>query len=181
MSEWGGGANSEWGGLLRPGEPLGWPTGLLPVIQVFMLLRLYTVSRDNIYYPGPPSPNGISLLLERGADPALRTGDGCTPLMEACRAGFVDCVKRLLSHEKARATIDCQMVDGITALYYACYGGHDEAVRLLVDAGANLSMADKGGFTSMQIAKRRDHSECVAIIQVSGTLRSCSCWFILYT
>lgn len=45
----------------------------------------------------------VRLLLERGADPCLRSRDGCTPLMEAGWRGYTNVVACLLTHPHAHA------------------------------------------------------------------------------
>ena len=43
-------------------------------------------------------------------------------------------------------------------------------VKLLVEAGANPTMADNEGRTPMDLAKSRDYQECITILQVSTVL-----------
>lgn len=40
----------------------------------------------------------VALLLERGADPSIRTSTGWTPLMAAVIGGYYPTVKLLLEH-----------------------------------------------------------------------------------
>ena len=108
----------------------------------------------------------VDLLLERGADPAVFSSPGLTPLMEACRTGSVSCVRRLLSHNLARTTIDYQSDHGLTALHYACFVGYEEIVKALLEGGANPTLRYKDATTAMDTAERRGHHGIVSLLQV---------------
>ena len=61
-------------------------------------------------------------------------------LIEAARLGMVDDLKAIVhAHpELVRERDDM----GATALHYAAFGGHRDAVRLLVEAGADINATD---------------------------------------
>jgi ankyrin repeat protein len=63
------------------------------------------------------------------ADDELRTD-------EAALFGRVDRLRALLDEDPAR--VDAVSPDGFTPLHLAVFGGHEAAVRLLVDRGADL-------------------------------------------
>jgi len=96
----------------------------------------------------------VRLLLDKGADPSIRTFDNTTPLMVASGVGWaegftfqyseeqtLDLVKLLL--DKGSRVNDAND-DGITALHGAAYKGANKVVQLLVDRGADLAAKDKG-------------------------------------
>ena len=62
-------------------------------------------------------------------------------LIEAARLGMVEDLKNIVHRypELVREKDET----GATALHYAAFGGHREAVRLLVQAGADINAADK--------------------------------------
>ncbi len=62
-------------------------------------------------------------------------------LIEAARLGIVEDLKTIVhSHPQFVREKD---ESGATALHYAAFGGHREAVRLLVQAGADINAADE--------------------------------------
>jgi hypothetical protein len=45
---------------------------------------------------------------------------------------------------------------------------HQEIVCLLIEAGANLNLADKDGVTALQHAQRKGHHEIVVMLREAG-------------
>jgi ankyrin repeat protein len=99
---------------------------------------------------------------------ACRTGDvdkvhkvlGCKDAAEAdessgrlCRACAQDdptAVKLLI--EAGETDLDQIAKNGATALHIACQRGHNECVRLLIEAGCNLDSATRNGNTPLGVA-----------------------------
>jgi ankyrin repeat protein len=116
----------------------------------------------------------VKLLVERGADPTVATDVGSTPLMGASLSGHVEVVRFLLGHPIARATINQRSSDGATALWSACFGGRGGTVRLLLESGADPTIARTDGTTPMAIAqihtldntRAEGRRECVALLEV---------------
>ena len=108
-----------------------------------------------------------SLLLARGADTSPRVS-GWNPCVGAASAGHADVVELLLAH-------GCGDIDqywqqtGETALHIACSCGWADILGLLLGAGADPHLVERvEGRTALEIAVRRGHAECVALLQVSG-------------
>ncbi len=101
----------------------------------------------------------LRLLLEHGADPALATTNGTTPLMVASGIGWVEGVTYEWSEEDNLATVRLLLElgadvnaadgDGRTALHGAAHKGRNDVVRLLVDHGADLAARDYGSRDSI--------------------------------
>jgi ankyrin repeat protein len=95
---------------------------------------------------------------------------GGTALIPAAHHGHTEAVRLLLG-----TAIDRDHVNrlGWTALLEAVILGdggpvHTEIVRLLVEAGANVNIADREGVTPLQHAKRRGFAAMVRILEVRG-------------
>ncbi|HET9938054.1 MAG TPA: ankyrin repeat domain-containing protein [Gaiella sp.] len=95
---------------------------------------------------------------------------GGTALIPAADRGHVETVRRLL-----RTEIDVDHVNdlGWTALLEAVLLGdggaaHTEIVRLLVDAGADVSIADREGRTSLEHARAAGYAEIAALLERAG-------------
>ena len=70
-----------------------------------------------------------------------------------------------------RAEVNHAAKNGFTALYGACRNGHVEAIRALVEAGADLSRADNNGFTPLSIARANNHEAAVqALVEAGATV-----------
>ncbi|MCB9750008.1 MAG: ankyrin repeat domain-containing protein [Myxococcales bacterium] len=88
----------------------------------------------------------VQLLLERGADVALADEGrlisipSLPALAAAASAGRLQVVRALLA---ARAPLDQRSSYGRTALILAIEGDHDAVVEALIDAGADLELADE--------------------------------------
>ncbi|OQW35495.1 MAG: hypothetical protein A4E19_01040 [Nitrospira sp. SG-bin1] len=112
----------------------------------------------------------LKLTLKAGPNFKIYNRFGGTALIPACERGHLDVVKELLKTE-----IDIDHVNnlGWTALLEALIlsdGGptHQEIVRLLVSAGANVNLSDKQGVTPLQHAQRSGYKEIVGILESYG-------------
>ena len=95
---------------------------------------------------------------------------GGTALIPAADRGHVDVVRALLETEIA---VDHVNNLGWTALLEAVILGnggraHQEIVRLLVEAGADASIADRDGVTPLEHARRSGYDEIAALLAPSG-------------
>lgn len=111
----------------------------------------------------------LQWLLAQGADPLVTDAQGGTGLIHAADAGNVAVVEILLqTAEKDR--IDHVNSYGWTALLEAVLlgGGDDEhtqIVRLLLDAGADQTIADDEGVAALQHARERGYDRIVTLLQ----------------
>lgn len=83
----------------------------------------------------------VRLLLERGADPNARNGDGLTALMQACSSDYlpVGIVRLLLDRG---ADVNAVSADGLTALDFALRRNHPQILAALTAAGARRGQPD---------------------------------------
>lgn len=109
----------------------------------------------------------VNLLLGKGASLLITTKSGQTsPLIESSSSGRVEVVRSLLRHPQAALTLNQCDAFGKTALWWACYKGHDEVVMLLLEAGADPGLTDKYGVTPMAIATKHGHEDCIDLLKV---------------
>jgi uncharacterized protein len=122
-------------------------------------------------YAGAESRNEIlRMTLAAGADLASTNRYGGTALIPAAHQGHVETVKILLA-----TAIDKDHVNrlGWTALLEAVILGdggpaHNEIVRLLIDAGADVNPADSDGVTALAHARRRGFNAMARMLEAAG-------------
>ena len=104
----------------------------------------------------------MRLLLAAGADPMVKTRDGTTALMAAAGAVRAKGESLISESETLDATrlavqigIDLDAAnerEGNTALHAAAYFGLPQVAQYLGEAGANLNVKNKGGYTPLKVA-----------------------------
>ena len=121
-------------------------------------------------YAGAEGRTEILKMTLPTADLKSTNRYGGTALIPAAHHGHTEAVRILLG-----TAIDKDHVNrlGWTALIEAVIlsdGGpvHTEIVRLLVEAGANMNIADREGVTPLQHAKRRGYAAMVRILEARG-------------
>jgi uncharacterized protein len=112
----------------------------------------------------------LQLTLAAGADVHRTDSYNGTGLIRAADRGHVEIIRELL-----RTDIDVDHVNrlGWTALLEAIILGdggprHTEVVRLLVESGAEVNLADANGVSPLSHARRRGHAEIAAILEAAG-------------
>ena len=133
------------------------------------------ISDSPYLYAGAEGPLAIlRMTLAHGADLASVNRYGGTALIPAAHHGHVDIVRELLT-----TAIDIDHVNepGWTALLEAIILGdggpaHTEIVRLLLDAGADPTIADGDGVTPLEHATDRGYAEIERMITEALKRRS---------
>jgi ankyrin repeat protein len=113
----------------------------------------------------------LKIALAGGGNPKAITSryDG-TALIAAAHLGHAEIVRTLIA---ANAPLDHVNNLGWTALIESIVLGdggknHTDTLRALVEAGANVNLADRGGTTPLGLAKARGYTEMVAILEKAG-------------
>jgi ankyrin repeat protein len=110
----------------------------------------------------------VNVLLSSGADSSIKSRCRSTALMWASSWGHVGVVKQLLQHMQGHE-LNERDNSGRTALGWACQFGSMEVLRLLLLAGADYAIGTIDGWAPRDEAERGRHTECVALLEVSGT------------
>lgn len=117
----------------------------------------------------------LRAVLRGNPDLKLRNKHGGIAIIPAAERGHVALVRELLD----TTDIDVDHVNdlGWTALLEAVMLGdggaaHVEIVRLLLESGADRSIADPEGRTALDHARERGHVEMVALLEAPGGVAS---------
>jgi len=113
----------------------------------------------------------LRLANETGADPAITNRYGGIALIPASERGHVETVRYLL--EETDVDVDHVNRLGWTALLEAILlsdGGprHQAIVAMLIDAGADVDLADKDGVRPLAHARARGQLETAALLVAAG-------------
>jgi ankyrin repeat protein len=103
----------------------------------------------------------VKLLLENGANPALATANGMTPLMAASVRGDVEAMKLLVDKN---ADVNTRNGAGETALMFAATNGSPAAVKFLIDRDADAKAKSKRGETALGNAGTSGVEETVRML-----------------
>jgi uncharacterized protein len=113
----------------------------------------------------------LRIAIDGGGNPKAITSryDG-TALIAAAHLGHAEVVKMLIA---AKAPLDHVNNLKWTALIESIVLGnggsnHTETLRALVEAGANVNIADGSGTTPLTLARSRNYREMVAILERAG-------------
>jgi hypothetical protein len=112
----------------------------------------------------------LELTLANGADVHAKDSYNGTGLIRAADRGYIGIVQRLLETD---IEVDHANRLGWTALLEAIILGggdrrHTEVVRFLVEAGADVNLADAEGVTPLAHARRHGFDEMASILERAG-------------
>ena len=129
--------------------------------------------KDNVFlYAGAEGLLDIlKLAIDARANTKITNRFGGTALIPAAERGHVEIVTELIQ----RTDVDINHVNnlGWTALLEAIILGdggprRTEVVRLLVEAGANVNLADGKGVTPLTHARQHGYQQIISILQNAG-------------
>jgi uncharacterized protein len=133
------------------------------------MLRRRTPGEARFTKPRANDQTLLRSLLDQGANPNARDGEGRTPLMDAAAAGQLDSMRTLLL---AGADVNAWSRAGRTALIEAAADGQLEAARLLIQSGANLNHRQRGWGTAPETAERTGHNDIAELLRKAGARSS---------
>jgi uncharacterized protein len=104
-------------------------------------------------------PEIVKLLLDRGADPNRQDHNGWTALLKAAYQGNAKCIEILASHTKLELD---------RALLVATLMERKEAVKVLLDNGAEVDFRASDGRTPLILAAGKGNKEIVELLLQAG-------------
>jgi ankyrin repeat protein len=115
------------------------------------------------------------LLLEHKADPDINNSAGQTPLMEAAKTGKADLVRDLVAHhadlnakegdDGLPGTLDVSAGTGMTPLILAVVGNHLAVANILLQAGADVSIRNRGGQDALDVAIKNGNQDMISLLR----------------
>ena len=151
------------------------------VLAAGLLLLAPAMRADDTADVGSPRPDGstalhwavfagdaaeVERLLEAGADFALETRYGVTPMSLAAEVADTEILKLLLA---AGADVDSPNPEGQTALMTVARTGNIEAAKLLLEHGATVDARESwGGQTALMWAAARRHPAMIELLIEHG-------------
>jgi ankyrin repeat protein len=107
----------------------------------------------------------VRLLIDHGANVNTASTQGVTPLMEAAMRNQKDAIALLL--EKG-ADPNARDEKGNTALLWALMMGRLDSATVLINSGADVNLPNGQGVTPMKVAKMRQDSKLLKLLQGKG-------------
>lgn len=108
--------------------------------------------QTSLHFAATKGHRGVAeMLLGRDADPVFRDQAGWTPLHAAARSGATD-VAAVLLQKLTAAQVNLPGPDGETALHRAAYWGQVDVCSLLVEHGADPTLANDAGRCPQDVA-----------------------------
>jgi hypothetical protein len=105
------------------------------------------------------------LLCQTSCDVNMPADSGNTPLHVAANRGDAEVTRQLLAAKNVNVDVPNADCDNATPLLLAALHGHTEVIKLLIDAGADVSKTMGNGQTALDIAQAFDHTDVVDILQ----------------
>ncbi|XP_014277235.1 putative ankyrin repeat protein RF_0381 [Halyomorpha halys] len=111
------------------------------------------------------NPTVLKLLVESGADLALRDHNGDGIIHHVARNGHTEVMTTLFG---LRVEVDMRGEHESTALHLAARGGHTSVVAALLDSGAEVGAKDEEGYTPLMLASNQGHLSLVQLLIERG-------------
>ncbi|EDV37861.1 uncharacterized protein Dana_GF13668 [Drosophila ananassae] len=118
----------------------------------------------------------VRLLLKHRAVINVSDRYGMTPFMFACRNGFTSVVRLLIKE----VSFDAVDNNGCTPIFHAIEQNHIEVVKILVEAGVNVTIANNKGYTPTQVAECHGYYDLMQLLPQLPSVYSVPSRFLGY-
>lgn len=109
----------------------------------------------------------VKALLNNKVNVHAKTPFGLTGMHYASLNGYSDVVKCLYEHDSTALEIIDEK-DGNSVLYHACQSGNVPTVKFIIDAGADVNLANVHGVTCLHIAGQHCYKEIAQLLINAG-------------
>ena len=154
---------------------------MMLVLLLQFLLALTLVSSEESSQQQPPTTTALLTASGEGDHQRVKyllevlkvdvnelSPDGETALHAAAIRGDPETTRLLLEHG---AVVDARSPSGtqrsMTPLQWACYGGHEGMITLLLKAGADPWLKDETGMTAFDMAIESGHDNVLHLLEGS--------------
>lgn len=112
----------------------------------------------------------VDVLLALGADPNVLGEERMTALHQAAKQDMPDFVREFVT--RYGVPVDARAGDGYTPLHVAAVNGNMDALRALLDLGADVNACTDEGGRALCIALCNSHTEFAAVLSEAGAAHS---------
>eukprot|EP00808_Paulinella_micropora_P023775 g60509.t1 len=126
-------------------------------------LTIHTMSNAILSIDQDGKSGAAGLVSQNELTPAF-DADGSTPppLWAACKEGDAALVKQLLLQGKHN--LDDTFWQGRTAVYMAAKNGHESCLSMMLEARADINLANHQGMSPVCAAVREDKERCLSLL-----------------
>jgi len=107
-------------------------------------------------------------MLKRVSYTGISLQDGSTCAHLAAMQGSVAVLEELMKFDKTGVISARNRSTDSTALQLAAEGGHAELVKALIDAGANPSDENRGGYAAIHLASKNGHTNVLDALKIGS-------------
>ncbi len=118
-------------------------------MQITQGIPVFDVSEE-IQVQGIPVSDPIKINFEHGAE--VTFPEPLNQFLKAVIMGNVACVRTCINH---KADIHFTTQSGNTAVHYATFMQHNDILKILIEAGANINQQNNAGQTPVMVAASR--------------------------
>lgn len=126
-----------------------------------------SLKAKSVHYPFEDR-DMMRLLLHAGGDPMLEASETKETSIHYCsKSGNINVLQEVLGQLQpidAQAACNKQANSGWSPLLYACYHGHPDIIRVLLNQNARVDVFDESGTSALHLAAELGHEDVVELL-----------------